>query len=386
MLIYYCIVCLLLVLPSPVFSKIQQSTNITSVILGYGYPLEVHTAVTPDGYELVLYHIPHGKVTPQTKGPVLLQHGLTDSSAGWCLNEPEESLSFILADGGYDVWIGNNRGNGYSMNNINFGPEDARFWDFSWDDMALIDFPTMINYVLTATNSPKLSYIGHSEGTIQAFAGLIAKPDIADKINVFIALAPVAYVGGITVEIMQVLARLNGDALLLLLGVHEFYLPDIVHDVLPIICRIDPSACGFGGNLFYGNNSFLNTSRLSLYTDFEPFPTSAKNIIHWAQGVRTATYERFDYGTQGNIDHYGQPTPPPYDLSKFPAQLPLVLFTGGKDALADPADVAILTRQLPTPPTVFYRDDYGHLDFLVGYAANKLTYPDLIAQLEKYHS
>jgi pimeloyl-ACP methyl ester carboxylesterase len=316
----------------------------------------------------------------------LLQHGLTDSSAGFCLNGPLYSFPFILADAGYDVWLGNNRGNGYSMNNVNYGPTDPRFWDFSWDEMALIDFPANINYITTFTSTPKLSYVGHSEGTIQAFAGLISDPSIANKLNVYIALAPVAFVGGITIEIMQILSRFDADELLLLLGVNEFYLPNLEHSLLPEICRLDPSICGYTGNFFYGRDSYLNASMLDFYTIYEPFPTSSKNIIHWAQGVRSSTFRKYDYGTAGNLQHYGQTTPPVYAFSNYPKNLPTVLVSGGIDGLADPSDVSKILAQVPSGSdiVVINREDYGHLDPLLGWDAYQLTYPDLLKLINQY--
>ncbi len=79
------------------------------------------------------------------------------------MNNPTEGLPFILADAGYDVWLGNNRGNGYSMSNKYYNQNDDEFWDFSWDDMALYDLPSQIGYVLKLTGRSQLSYIGHSE-------------------------------------------------------------------------------------------------------------------------------------------------------------------------------------------------------------------------------
>lgn len=92
----------------------------------------------------------------------------------------------------------------------------------------------------------------------------------------------------------------------------------------------------------------------------------------------------YDYGNEwDNKEHYGQATPPEYEMRSIPNELPLFLSYGGKDLLSDVNDVQTLYHTMsghdPDKLVMHYIQDYAHLDFVYAVNANQLVYNPLMA-------
>lgn len=176
---------------------IREDARLTTIELvhKYGYPGEIHTFTTTDGYNLELHRIPGSPVSPPAAGkPVaFVMHGMLSSSADFVLMGPNTAVAYMLADRGYDVWMGNARGNRYSRSNVNLDVSSAEFWDFSWHEIGLIDVPQSIDFVLGVTGEEKVHYIGHSQGTTVFWVMCIEHPEYNDKFYSANLLAPSAY-------------------------------------------------------------------------------------------------------------------------------------------------------------------------------------------------
>ena len=222
---------LLAVLPCVVLS--QTPMDICEQVTGLDYPCENHMITTADGFQLGLVRIPPKNAT--TAYPVYMQHGLLDTAETWVMNYyPSQNLGCLLHDAGYDVWMGNSRGNVYSMGNTNMTQSDTKYWDtIDMDFMAKYDLPAFIDYVLLATNHTTLSYVGHSQGTWQAFSAFsTVNRQYAAKVDVFVALAPVAYVASQTSLLLSIVAGLDVDGILAIFGTKEFLMNSwLIHNV-----------------------------------------------------------------------------------------------------------------------------------------------------------
>ncbi|PSC70369.1 lysosomal acid lipase cholesteryl ester hydrolase [Micractinium conductrix] len=435
----------------------------THLITGWGYPLEEHFVTTADGFVLGVYRIPHGRTeaagsrggtsgggagtsaggssssegsvgsggepvrhssvgsvrralsdsdgagpsaadgAAAARPPVLLWHGLLDSSAAWVLNEPDESLGFILADAGYDVWMANTRGNLFSRNHTGLDPGQPAFWDFSWDDMAAYDMPAVVNYVLKQTGASQLAYVGHSQGTTQAFAALASSPALRRRLSLAVMLAPAVHMGNIRRLPFEILAALDADRIFNWLGPMEF-LPSTkaAADLFGALCQETPLTCASVITAVCGfNPDNFNLTRLPTMVQYAPSGTSVKTIAQWAQAIRRSRQQRrplfqmYDYGSMCslpsgrprtcNMRVYHSLEPPSYDLGAITSP-PLAIFHGGLDKLADPGDVATLLLALPQGAVVYEQLEptYQHLDLTWGIDARQRIYPAVLQLLARF--
>jgi len=370
--------------------------NITQMIRTKGYPCEEHKVITKDGYILGVFRIPHGRNSSIRGRPVLLQHGLLDAAVTWVMNFPDQSLGFILADAGYDVWLGNMRGNRYSRAHVKYNPDhDEEFWDFSYDEMSGIDLPSMIYYILNVTQQTHIGYVGHSQGTMIGFANF-GRPDsvLQNNVSFWAALAPVAHLGHIKSPMRYLsTATIQKDIEIywhLLFGRNEFLPSNAITSWLEgIACSeliIDKVLCDNIFFILFGpEKKNLNQTRLPVYAAHEPDGTSVKNMIHFAQGVQSNIFEAYNYSTPDkNRQHYNQSTPPVYTINSM--KVPTAIFYGGEDWLADPTDVTYILDNIPSETLVYkkYLPDYNHADFIIGITANELIYNDVLNLMKKY--
>jgi len=105
------------------------------------------------------------------------------------MNTVERAPAFIAAEAGYDVWLGNIRGNKHSRAHVSLDPDghDGAFWQYSFAENGLIDVKSMIEYVKMETGVDKIAYVGHSMGTTMMYYLAVKDPDfVKDSVSIAI--------------------------------------------------------------------------------------------------------------------------------------------------------------------------------------------------------
>ncbi|RLW04135.1 hypothetical protein DV515_00005977, partial [Chloebia gouldiae] len=344
----------------------------SEIIRYHGFPSEEYEVPTEDGYILTVYRIPSGRNSQNAgrKPAVLLHHGIFADAIHWISNLPNNSLGFILADAGYDVWLANSRGDTWSLKHKTLKPCQKEFWQFSFDEIGKYDIPAELNFIMNKTGQKDVYYIGHSEGTTTGFVAFSTYPELSQKIKAVFALAPVVTITHATSPLVTI-TRLPQPLIRLLLGckgVLQYH--ELMKGPVTQFCACLGNLCG---NIFRyiagGRIQNMNTSRTDSYVAHYPAGTSVQNVIHWQQIKHADQFQAYDYGCKENMKKYNQTAPPVYNIEKI--KIPTAVWSGGQDKFADTTDMA---RLLPRITNLIYHEHFptwGHLDFIWGLDATE---------------
>ncbi|KAI0292526.1 Alpha/Beta hydrolase protein [Russula brevipes] len=326
--------------------RIRKANDFEELCAIFGYlNVEEHVVLTKDGYLLGVHRIPGPKCEPRPmpgtstgKPVVYLHHGLLMNSEVWvCVTDPERSVPFVLAELGYDVWLGNNRGNKYSKKSILHDPNSSKFWDFSIDDFAWHDIPDTIEYILQITRAQNLSYVGFSQGTAQAFAALSIHPQLNQKVNVFIALAPAMRPRGLSAPLVDGLMKASPTLLFLIFGRRAILSSALMWQSIlypPIFARLIDAALVFLFSWHSHNITF--TQKLAAYSHLYSF-ASTKSVVHWFQIMRSGRFVMYDDDLYIPVLRPSGHSPRPgYRPARFPTRniaTKIVILYGDVDSL-----------------------------------------------------
>ncbi|XP_055837572.1 lipase 3-like [Episyrphus balteatus] len=355
----------------------------------YNYPVETHKVQTSDGYILTMFRIPYSpklKNQNEHRPVVFLQHGLLSSSDCFILNGPNNALAYLLVDAGYDVWLGNNRGNMYSKKHAKISSLLPSFWDFTWNEIALMDLPAMIDYVLFHTNEKALHYVGHSQGTTIFFVLMSEMPEYNAKIKTSHMLAPVVYMNHMTSPMAKIMGPMLGwssTLIKMMMGNTEF-MPNkkLISMLGSQACKdssILQSMCGNVLFLMAGwNSKHLNTTLLQGVVETHPAGSSTGQFIHYLQEYQSGKWRKYDYGKLMNFWKYSQWSPPNYNEKNIIA--PVRLYYSDNDYFASVIDVQKLIRVLPNCVESFHvpYPKFNHLDFLWAMEVKPLLYDRIL--------
>nr|XP_018903067.1 PREDICTED: gastric triacylglycerol lipase-like [Bemisia tabaci] len=350
------------------------------------YPHEKHKVLTEDGFYLNLIRLPRND---SDRLPVLIVHGFMSSSRAWVAMGPNASLGYKLYDAGYDVWLADLRGNEYSLEHNTLKKTDPKFWEFSIHEMGLYDQPALVDFILNKTGAPKLIHIGYSMGSGSFFVMNALHPEFTHaKVQAHIAMAPGVFFKHSTSiywKIHWLFIMVNkrvGD-----FGSEGAYGHGLMQSALQGFCTHNTVTKLIGKLITSGitgpSDSFNNETIYMSVVKNGLIGSSVRTAEHFLQMHLSGKFRQFDYGSaENNMQHYGQATPPLYDLSR--TTVPVHLFHGSTDAVCSPKDVETLTSLLQNlkSKTLINESTFNHADFFIGNKAVTSLNPKLEEILE----
>lgn len=365
---------------SSTVSLMIHAKNIQEIVKLSGYIVREHVVTTRDGYLLVIHKLENPNIVSNGK-IVYFHHGLLTNSELFVIgSQHKKNLPYLLSDLGYEVWLGNNRGNKYSRKHLTLLVKNPQFWNFSLDEFGYFDIPDTINYISQYYNHmEKINYIGFSQGCSQLFASLSLNPNLNSRLNLFIGLSPAIIPNNFHNSILKIVVSKSAKdtSFLYSLFGNRAILPSVTLWSCLSYGNIYGKIVDYSLKFLFGWSGANIDIQQKQYGYPHLFSNSSvKCLIHWFQIINSNRFQMFD-----ETDNVGLSSLPSissklrhksHTVAPFPIghhlDVETLLFFGSNDSLVDinQTEKLILDQneKMSGKLTSIICDSYEHMDTL----------------------
>ena len=429
--------------------KIIDAKDFNEIVAISGYRAREHVVTTRDGYLLVVHKLEkiHSDFATYTSKPVVyMHHGLLTNSELWVLGSTKEkTLPYLLVDAGYDVYLGNNRGNKYSRKHLKLSASDPKFWDFSLDEFSYFDIPDTIEYIqnlyktkgrdnvvsrMNWASSERLSipndtgsltpisllnststlatyptqdtvdvvYIGFSQGCSQLVASLSLYPELNSKIKMFIGLSPAIIPLNLNHPIFKLIVNqtASDNAFLYSIFGRRAILPSVSFWSTAFGAKIYEIIVDKSLSLLFGWTG-VNISKDQKLVGYPHMfsNSSVKSLLHWFQIIKAGRFQMFDETCSCGLTRLSSLSSKSKAkgnrVTPFPItdhlNVPMYLFYGDSDILVDIEKTKSLivdnNVQMQDKLKVELCENYEHMDTLWGDHVYEDVFRKILMELDK---
>ncbi|CAH1133561.1 unnamed protein product [Ceutorhynchus assimilis] len=372
----------------PSFMDPDTGKQLYEFLESHNWVYENHTVVSPDGYHINAVRLPRarGEIPSNKKKPcILLVHGYA-SQPQLFMVPLNNSIAMMLVEAGFDVWIMASRGCVYSLKHEFLTPKDAKFWDFSFHEIAYYDIPAYMDHIRNVTGNEKISYIGHSMGGVLFLAFATIRPEYLKRIDSAHVWGPIIYnnyARSIEEKTWREDERIQKGKIK---GDNEWsrlkmWLAIIFCNTKsPFLEKCMASQDGFGPD-----RSQIDKEKFIVHMTNDPSGSSIKTYLHVLQINQADRFQFYDYELFRNLQVYGQFKPPLYNLRSISGKIPIIISYGVNDYFAGTEDFERLIAEIPGAighivPWPFF----NHVDFVYAKDAKKLLYDYCVRMSKMY--
>ncbi|KAF5293143.1 hypothetical protein FQA39_LY13753 [Lamprigera yunnana] len=357
----------------PQASFIDIATENPNNTIQEGYPVEVHKIETEDGYILQTVRVSFGKGKLRSnRSAVVMFSGVVCSPADF-VNMGKNSLAFMLADSGYDVWLGSVRGSTLSKKHRIYSAIEhpQQFFNFSIHEIGYYDISANIDYIRNVTEEERLYYVGFSQGATAFYILTATRPEYNRYIRIMVGLSSAMHLHSSKHLVLKLLhAHMNKiEELVETFQWYEIFpynpMLSVVSELLCNEKSMFQHICVFVLHFLGGYGSlYTNKALIPIIASNIPAGASFLQLKQYAQIASSRRFQQLDYGKESNLKRYGTIQPPAYDISKITS--PVAVYYGSADSLVSVKDNEYSISLLPN--VVFSKkiNGYNHLDVMWG--------------------